>query len=57
MYDRYSLKRLLQNSKYADIRVCTASESRIANFNTYQLDAVGEGARKPDSLFMEAVKP
>ena len=57
MYDRYSLKRLLQNSKYADIKVCTASESRIANFNTYQLDAVGEGARKPDSLFMEAVKP
>ena len=57
MYDRYSLKRLLQNSKFADIKVCAASESCIANFNTYQLDAVGEEARKPDSLFMEAVKP
>jgi SAM-dependent methyltransferase len=56
MYDRYSLKRLLQNCKYSEIKVCTASESRIANFNTYQLDAVGGRARKPDSLFMEAVK-
>lgn len=57
MYDRYSLKRLLHHSKYIDVRVCTASESRIAGFKTYQLDAVGKVARKPDSLFMEAVKP
>lgn len=57
MYDRYSLKRLLHHSNYVDVMVCTASESRIAGFKTYQLDAVGELARKPDSLFMEAVKP
>jgi SAM-dependent methyltransferase len=57
MYDRYSLKRLLRHSKYIDIKVCTASESRIASFNTYQLDTVGDVARKPDSLFMEATKP
>jgi hypothetical protein len=57
MYDRYSLKRLLRHSKYIDIKVCTASESRIASFNTYQLDAVGDVVRKPDSLFMEATKP
>lgn len=56
MYDRYSLKRLLQHSKYVDVRVCTAAESRIASFNTYQLDAVDGAARKPDSLFMEAAK-
>ena len=57
MYDRYSLKRLLQNSKYTDIKMCTASDSRIANFSTYQLDARGEETRKPESLFMEAIKP
>lgn len=57
MYDRYSLKRLLHHSNFIDVRVCTASESHIASFKTYQLDAVGEVARKPDSLFMEAVKP
>lgn len=57
MYDRYSLKRLLQNSNYADIKMCTASDSRIADFSAYQLDARGEETRKPESLFMEAIKP
>jgi SAM-dependent methyltransferase len=56
MYDRYSLKKLLQNLTFAEIKVCTASESRIVDFNTYQLDTVGGKVRKPDSLFMEAVK-
>lgn len=57
MYDRYSLRRLLQSCEYTDIKVCTASESRIANFNTYRLDAVDGITRKPDSLFMEALRP
>jgi predicted SAM-dependent methyltransferase len=56
MYDRYSLKRLLQNSGFSDIQVCQATESRISDFNSYKLDVINGKTRKPDSLFMEAIK-
>jgi SAM-dependent methyltransferase len=55
MYDRYSLRRLLEQCGFTDARVCKADESRIPNFNTYLLDVDEHGAvRKPDSLFMES---
>lgn len=58
MYDRYSLEKLLEATGFRDIRVCRADESRIPDFNSYLLDIEADGAvRKPDSLFMEAVKP
>ncbi len=57
MYDRFSLKRILEQSGFVDVRVCHADESQIANFNSYGLDMVDNKIRKPDSLFMEAIKP
>jgi SAM-dependent methyltransferase len=57
MYDRYSLRRLLEQVGFKDFKVCSAIESRIPGFPSYALDAVGGVTRKPDSLFIEAVKP
>jgi SAM-dependent methyltransferase len=58
MYDRYSVRTLLQNAGFEDIKQCNADESTIQNFNAYFLDIEPDGSiRKPDSLFMEAQKP
>jgi predicted SAM-dependent methyltransferase len=55
MYDRVSLKRLLEGAGFRDVRVCCAAESRIPDFASYNLDTDAKGRiRKPDSLFMEA---
>jgi len=57
MYDRCSLRALLEKCGFVDITVCGAGESRIPDFNRYGLDLAGDGSvRKPDSLFMEASK-
>jgi SAM-dependent methyltransferase len=57
MYDRFSLRRLLQKAGFVDIHRCGATESRIPAFATYDLDTDAGRVRKPDSIFMEAVKP
>jgi len=57
MYDRFSLGQILEHSGFVHVRACTAFESRIEGFASFGLDVVGERVRKPDSLFMEAVKP
>lgn len=58
MYDRISLAELLQEVGYRNASVQTAESSRITSFDSYQLDRDERGqVRKPDSLFMEAVKP
>lgn len=57
MYDRVSLQRLLEAHGFVEVRRCSATDSRIPNFATYELDAVGGKVRKPDSLFMEATRP
>lgn len=54
MYDRFSLKQLLEKSGFKDIRECTAFESEIEGFASFGLDVVEGKVRKPDSLFMEA---
>jgi len=57
MYDRYSLKLLLKQLGFSDIRVCKADQSNIADFQSYGLETDFTGKiRKPDSLFMEARK-
>lgn len=56
MYDSFGLRRLLSSVGFKEIVVCEAAESRIPSFSGYQLDTVGSLVRKPDSLFMEAVK-
>jgi len=57
MYDRFSLRQLLEQAGFEQVRVCTAFESQISSFASYDLDMVEGRVRKPDSLFMEAVKP
>jgi predicted SAM-dependent methyltransferase len=57
MYDRHSLGKLLKECSFIDARVSAANESHIPDFNRYLLDIELDGStRKPDSLFMEAVK-
>jgi predicted SAM-dependent methyltransferase len=56
MYDRYSLTELLKRVGFAEVKVCTAFESEIKNWEMYQLDVINGEVRKPDSLFIEARK-
>lgn len=57
LYDRFSLGRLLTQAGFNEPRVCSALESGIPAFHTYNLDTTTDGkTRKPDSFFMEAVK-
>lgn len=58
MYDRVSLKRLLAAAGFKDVHVCSGTQSAIKDFASYSLDTDETGrVRKPDSLFMEAVRP
>ncbi|WP_454021044.1 class I SAM-dependent methyltransferase [Azospirillum sp. Marseille-Q6669] len=58
MYDRYSLSRLLQRIGFRDVQVRTATDSGLPAFVDAGLDAGPDGGpRKPDSLFVEGVKP
>ena len=57
MYDRYSLKRLLENAGFVDVKICTANESSIPEYEKYSLDVSNGSARNPDSLYIEASKP
>ncbi len=58
MYDRYSLGELLRQVGFASPRQLRADESQIPNWNFYGLDLEPAGTvYKPDSLFMEAIKP
>lgn len=57
MYDNFSLGRLLKKCNFVNIKVCDAERSNIPDFNSYQLDFINGRVRKPDSLFMEGMKP
>lgn len=52
MYDRFSLKRLLENVGFTDVTVRTATESFIENWASFSLDNPEEKA----SIFIEAKK-
>ena len=56
MYDRYSLKKLLLDSGFNTIKICKAEESSIENWSNYNLDMYEGKVRKPDSIFIEAIK-
>jgi predicted SAM-dependent methyltransferase len=56
MYDRFSLARLLRESGFMNVKICTATESQIPRFDEYQLDSLDGVVRKPDSLFIEGRK-
>lgn len=58
MYDRYSLARLLKSRGFVRVRTLGPGESSIPDFGRYNLDLTPEGLpRKPDSLYMEGIKP
>ncbi len=58
MYDRYSLARALETAGFSEPRQVAASESRISGWKDFGLDTEPDGAiYKPDSLYMEALKP
>lgn len=58
MYDRYSLGRALEETGFRGPIVQTAHSSLIADWDRYCLDTEPDGSiYKPDSLYMEAIKP
>ena len=58
MYDRYSLARLLAQAGFLDLRRRDPAESLIPDWTSYHLDTDPDGSiYKPDSIYMEAVKP
>ena len=56
MYDRYSLTNLLRAKGGSDIIIRDAFSSYIKEWATYEIDGKYPITRKPDSLFMEALK-
>lgn len=57
MYDRFSLPALLTSAGFRDAGVTTAETSRIPGWAAFQtLDLENGRVRKPDSLFVEAIK-
>ena len=58
MYDSYSLGKLLADCGFIKVITRNANESYLSDWSSYNLDAEPEGCvYKPDSLFMEAIKP
>lgn len=58
MYDRYSLSKVLVAAGFHDPRPMMAGESRIPGWGGLNLDTNAKGEPvKPDSLYMEAVRP
>jgi SAM-dependent methyltransferase len=58
MYDRYSLSTALHGAGFRDAMARTATDSLLPAWSSYGLDADRDGTiYKPDSLYMEAIKP
>jgi len=56
MYDRYSVRKLLEGSSFTRVELKTATTSYLRGFHDFALDEEHGRVRKPDSLFMEAIK-
>ena len=56
MYDKYDVYMVLKKIGFRSITVKTATTSTIPNFGSYELDVVNGKIRKPDSLYIEAIK-
>lgn len=57
MYDRFSLKRALEQTGFGEVWTCAAGESGIPGFARFELETRNLQPRKPDSLYMEGKKP
>lgn len=57
MYDDYSLRVVLEEANFQEVRRCQASESAIPRWNDYRLDIDADGfEHAPSSLYMEGIK-
>ena len=56
MYDRFSLSILLNDLGYKDIKIRLCNESYLDNWESYELDSIEGISKKPDSLYIEAIK-
>jgi len=56
MYDIYSLGKLLGNAGFKNVAQKTFDSSAVPDWRSFGLDEVNDKVRKPDSLFVEAVK-
>jgi predicted SAM-dependent methyltransferase len=56
MYDKYSLSKVLNEAGFMNIMIKSAYDSEIPGFSTFNLDVINGEVRKPDSLFIEAIK-
>jgi predicted SAM-dependent methyltransferase len=56
MYDKYSAQQLLNKLGFRNIQITGAHESYISSWHQYNLDTFDGIIRKPDSIFVEAVK-
>ena len=57
MYDRFSLRQLIESIGFINFGICEATESQIEDYASFELDSVGDLVRKPDSIFIECEKP
>lgn len=58
MYDRHSLARALEAAGFSEPKELGAAESRIPGWASFHLDTEPDGSiYKPDSLYMEAIRP
>ena len=58
IYDSYSLQRLLDQCGFTQIVQRTATTSYAPDWSSFNLDTEPDGSiYKPDSLFIEAIKP
>jgi SAM-dependent methyltransferase len=57
MYDRYSLKELLMNAGFCNIKRETAESSSVAGWEEFMMDTKADGTPiHSDSLYMEGIK-
>jgi len=56
MYDIYSLTNLLKDAGFKNISKMDFNKSNISDWSTFKLDEIDNIAKKPDSLFVEAIR-
>jgi predicted SAM-dependent methyltransferase len=56
-FDGYSLKKLIESTGFKNFEICTSANSTIPNFSDFNLDSKNSFTKKPDSIFIEAIKP
>ena len=57
MYDRFSLERAIRRAGFDSITVQEPGESAIPDFADHGLEVLEGRVRKPDSLYLECVRP